>query len=90
MDCITDLALDFFKVRDKEKPFFMTISHIEPHHQNDRKHYEGPEGSRQRFGNFVLPGDLEALKGGQRGGIPGLPGGPAPAWTRIWAAWCSG
>ena len=63
VDCITDLALDFFKVRDKEKPFFMTISHIEPHHQNDRKHYEGPEGSRQRFGNFVLPGDLEALKG---------------------------
>ena len=37
VDCITDLALDFFKVRDKEKPFRMTISHIEPHHQNDRK-----------------------------------------------------
>lgn len=46
-DCITDLALDFFEERDAEKPFFMTISHIEPHHQNDRKCYEGPEGSKK-------------------------------------------
>ena len=62
-DCITDLALDFFDQRDTNKPFFMTISHIEPHHQNDRKHYEGPEGSKEKYKNFVLPGDLEALKG---------------------------
>lgn len=63
VDCITDLALDFFKERNKEKPFFMTISHIEPHHQNDRKHYEGPEGSREMFKDFVLPSDLAALGG---------------------------
>ncbi len=62
-DCITDLALDFFDQYDREKPFFMTISHIEPHHQNDRKHYEGPEGSKERFANFVLPPDLAALGG---------------------------
>lgn len=62
-DCITDLALDFFDERDPAKPFFMTISHIEPHHQNDRNHYEGPEGSRERFKNFVLPEDLRILKG---------------------------
>lgn len=62
-DCITDLALDFFEVRDETKPFFMTISHIEPHHQNDRKHYEGPKGSKERFANYVLPEDLKALKG---------------------------
>lgn len=62
-DCITDLGLDFFDVRDKNKPFFMTVSQIEPHHQNDHKHYEGPKGSRERFKNFVLPSDLAALKG---------------------------
>ena len=39
-DCITDLALEFFDQYDGQKPFFMTISHIEPHHQNDHKHYE--------------------------------------------------
>lgn len=46
-----------------EKPFFMTISHIEPHHQNDRNCYEGPQGSKQRFQDYELPGDLAALKG---------------------------
>ncbi len=62
-DCITDMALDFFKVRNKEKPFFMTISHIEPHHQNDHKHYEGPIGSKERFADFEVPPDLAAFDG---------------------------
>ncbi len=62
-DCINDLALEFFDRYDGKKPFFMTISQIEPHHQNDHKHYEGPEGSKERFGNFVLPEDLKALGG---------------------------
>ena len=62
-DCINDLALEFFDSYDGKKPFFMTVSQIEPHHQNDRRHYEGPEGSRERFKDFVLPGDLKALGG---------------------------
>ncbi len=62
-DCINDLALEFFDQYDGKKPFFMTVSQIEPHHQNDRKHYEGPEGSRERFKNFILPEDLKALGG---------------------------
>ncbi len=62
-DCITDFALEFFDRYDQKKPFFMTISHIEPHHQNDRGHYEGPEGSKDRFRDFVLPEDLKALGG---------------------------
>ena len=69
-DCITDLALDFFDQRQPDKPFFMTISHIEPHHQNDRGHYEGPEGSKERFKDFVLPGDLAALGGDAREEYP--------------------
>ncbi len=62
-DRINDLALEFFDQYDGKKPFFMTISQIEPHHQNDRKHYEGPEGSKERFKDFVLPEDLKALGG---------------------------
>ena len=69
-DCITDLALDFFDVRDKNKPFFMTISHIEPHHQNDHKHYEGPEGSKEKYRDCPLPPDLEALGGDARQEYP--------------------
>ncbi len=62
-DCINDLALRFFDTYDRKKPFFMTISQIEPHHQNDRRHYEGPDGSKERFKDFVLPEDLKALGG---------------------------
>ncbi len=62
-DCINDMALEFFDTYTGEKPFFMTISQIEPHHQNDRKHYEGPEGSKEKYANFVLPHDLEVLGG---------------------------
>lgn len=62
-DCINDMALEFFDTYDRKKPFFMTVSQIEPHHQNDHNHYEGPEGSKERFANFVLPHDLEVLQG---------------------------
>ena len=70
VDCITDFALDYLDTWDEDKPFFMTISHIEPHHQNDRKHYEGPDGSKQRFQDFILPGDLQALGGDARDEYP--------------------
>ena len=62
-DCINNMALEFLDGYTGENPFFMTISQIEPHHQNDRKHYEGPEGSKERFRDFILPEDLKALGG---------------------------
>lgn len=62
-DCINDMAFEFFDTYDGKKPFFMTISQIEPHHQNDRKHYEGPKGSKEKYKDFILPHDLEVLKG---------------------------
>ncbi len=62
-DCINDMALEFFDTYDRKKPFFMTVSQIEPHHQNDHNHYEGPDGSKERFADFILPHDLEVLKG---------------------------
>lgn len=62
-DCMTDFALDYLDKKTSDKPFFMTISQIEPHHQNDHHCYEGPDGSKERFQNFILPPDLEALQG---------------------------
>ena len=32
--------------------------HIEPHHQNDRNDFEGPEGSQEKFKDFQKPDDL--------------------------------
>lgn len=57
-DCITDYALDFLQQQDDEQPFFLFLSHIEPHHQNDHKRYEGPVGSKERFADFEAPCDL--------------------------------
>jgi uncharacterized sulfatase len=62
-DCITDYALDFIKKDDQSEPFLLFLSHIEPHHQNDAHHYQGPKGSEIKYKNFVLPTDLETLGG---------------------------
>ena len=69
-DCINDMALEFFDSYTGEKPFFMTVSQIEPHHQNDRKHYEGPDGSKETYANCPLPHDLEVLGGNAREEYP--------------------
>ena len=69
-DRMTDFGLEFLDQHDGQKPFFLTISQIEPHHQNDHGHYEGPKGSKERFADFRLPGDLEALGGDAREEYP--------------------
>lgn len=69
-DCITDFALDFLKQRSKDKPFFLTVSHIEPHHQNDAHHYQGPKGSKEKYREFPVPGDLEGKEGDYREEYP--------------------
>ncbi len=63
VDCITDFGLQYLDQYDNSKPFFLTISHIEPHHQNDRNCYEGPKGSKEKFAAYELPGDLKVLGG---------------------------
>lgn len=62
-DCITDEAVRFIEQYDSDKPFFLFVSHIEPHHQNDRGDYEGPRGSAEKFGGFVPPPDLKKGEG---------------------------
>ncbi len=69
-DCITDFALDYIKNHDDTKPFFLFLSHIEPHHQNDHHCYEGPNGSKEKYKDFVIPGDLEGTGGNWRTEYP--------------------
>ncbi|MFP4026541.1 MAG: sulfatase-like hydrolase/transferase [Candidatus Brocadiia bacterium] len=70
VDCCTDFALDYLKSRKTDKPFFLFLSYIEPHHQNDHNRYEGPEGSKERFGDFEVPGDLVDTEGDWRENYP--------------------
>ncbi|MGL6115748.1 MAG: sulfatase-like hydrolase/transferase [Cetobacterium sp.] len=60
-DKITDFALDYLDNKVSNSPFFLFISYIEPHHQNDRKTYEGPLGSKEKFQNFDIPEDIKSL-----------------------------
>lgn len=62
-DCINDYALEFIEKRDKEKPFFMFVSQLEPHHQNDRGHIEGYRETVEKYKDYPIPDDLSFLKG---------------------------
>lgn len=62
-DCINNYALDYIRNKESDNPFFLFVSQIEPHHQNDRNRYEGPDGSKERFKNYEKPGDLPEGKG---------------------------
>lgn len=70
VDAHTDWVIDYLRTRGKDKPFFLFVSYIEPHHQNDHKHHEGPHGSKEKFKNFVTPGDLEGTGGNWREEYP--------------------
>ena len=70
VDAQTDWALEYLRSRDGEKPFFLFLSYIEPHHQNDHHHYEGPKGAKERFKDFVVPGDLIDTEGDWREEYP--------------------
>lgn len=69
-DGTTDFALEYLQGRDYDKPFFMMVSYIEPHHQNDRNTYEGPNGSKEKFEDFEVPGDLVGTQGNWRENYP--------------------
>ena len=69
-DCVNNYAVDFVRNHDGNNPFFLFISQIEPHHQNDRNRYEGPDGSKERFGDYEVPGDLAGTAGDWRENYP--------------------
>lgn len=62
-DCINDFALEYLDQKTSVKPFFLFVSHIEPHHQNDHKRYEGPTETVPKFKDYPIPEDLSFLPG---------------------------
>jgi arylsulfatase A-like enzyme len=69
VDFITDRAERFLRQK-QEKPFFLFISQIEPHQQNDMHQPIGPHGSVARFANSAVPADLSALPGTWQAQLP--------------------
>lgn len=69
-DCLTDYVVDYLHTRTGERPFFLFVSYIEPHHQNDHHCYEGPHGSKEQWADYEAPGDLVGTAGDWRENYP--------------------
>ncbi len=73
VDCINAFAVDYihkYAEGPRDKPFFLFVSQLDPHHQNDRDRYEGPDGSKTRFKDYEVPGDLVGKGGDWRENYP--------------------
>lgn len=66
VDAQTDWVLETLRSRDCNRPFFLFVSYLEPHHQNDTRRYEPPHDAGDRWRNFPTPGDLAGKKGNWR------------------------
>ncbi len=62
-DCINDFAVEYINNHNNDKPFFMFISQLEPHHQNDHGHFEGPKETVEKYRDYPIPEDLTFLNG---------------------------
>lgn len=64
VDALTDAAIRYVHDRaDDGRPFFLFLSHMEPHHQNATDDYPAPEEYRGRYAGRWTPPDLAALGG---------------------------
>jgi arylsulfatase A-like enzyme len=64
IDAMTDAAIRYIAERaDAPEPFFLFLSLLEPHHQNNSDNYPAPAGYEQQFLGAPLPPDLQRLGG---------------------------
>ncbi len=69
-DAINGFAVDFINNHNGENPFFLFVSQLEPHHQNDRLRFESPKGLKKKFKDYEVPGDLKGTLGDWRLQMP--------------------
>jgi uncharacterized sulfatase len=69
VDATTELALRFLR-QERERPFYLFLSYLEPHHQNDENRFVGPEGSTTRYANPWVPEDLRGRPGDWYANLP--------------------
>ena len=50
-------------LRSVKSPFFLTLSYLEVHHQNDSDTFDPPKEFKGKFPNPFIPGDLRPLPG---------------------------
>jgi arylsulfatase A-like enzyme len=73
VDFIADRAVKFIEVQN-EKPWFLFVSQLEPHQQNDMDAFVPPERYSKSYPNPFVPEDLRNLPGDWRAQLPGYYG----------------
>lgn len=74
VDALADAAIRYVS-QPREKPYFLFLSFIEPHHQNEFDDYPAPVGYEERIRKRIeLPPDLFALGGSSKEHYPGYLG----------------
>lgn len=69
-DCINDFALQYLEEKTSDKPFFLFVSQLEPHHQNDHGQYEGKKEYLDAYKDTPIPKDLSFLPGDYKKAYP--------------------
>ncbi len=70
VDALTDQTLAFLSQK-RDKPFFLFVSHLEPHFQNSTNTFIAPKGYADRYkNNFYIPPDLAPFRGDWRSQLP--------------------
>jgi arylsulfatase A-like enzyme len=62
VDALTDAAIGYIDAH-QDRPFYLFLSFLEPHHQNHIDDYVAPDGYRERYTGRWVPPDLAALGG---------------------------
>jgi arylsulfatase A-like enzyme len=62
VDALTDAAIRYID-QNQKNPFFLFLSHLEPHHQNHIDSYPAPTGYEEMYQGRWTPPDLAALGG---------------------------
>ncbi|UCC61965.1 MAG: sulfatase-like hydrolase/transferase [Anaerolineae bacterium] len=62
VDALTDAAIRYIQAH-QDRPFYLFVSFLEPHHQNHLDDYVPPDGYRERYTGRWIPPDLAALGG---------------------------
>ncbi|PCJ56357.1 MAG: arylsulfatase [Planctomycetota bacterium] len=73
VDGQTDAAIRYID-EQKDNPFFLFCSYIEPHFQNTRDDYPAPTGYEEKYMNHWIPPDLRSLVGTSPQHLPGYYG----------------
>jgi len=73
VDACADAAIRYID-KNKERPFFLFLSFIEPHFQNHIDSYPAPDGYEEKYTARWTPPDLQALGGTSAQHLPGYYG----------------